>query len=214
MDIYAAGFNAWNQLSFDAPADNITEPDDISTFTKVLGDEDHFGRPRAGLHYTLGKNEIGPRPTTPQTAITPVQRSLDRLLNNTLKLTLLLAVRGSARYHYAGTGVDAGDDEALQDVYETCVAGNGLTLTIRSAHASAETKDVNLEPNQQSLRTYPCFSDFKSESNSTLHPCKCRIQEVAAFDVGFLILYQDGTVATLGDPRYQDCLAREVTHDV
>lgn len=69
---------------------------------------------------------------------------------------------------------------------------------------------MSLEPNQPSLAIYPSFSDFKSESNSTIHSCKGRIRDVVAFDAGFLILYEDGTVATLGDPRYQDCLAREV----
>jgi hypothetical protein len=56
MDMYAAGFNAWNQLSFEPrPGDN-DEPQDFSAFTKVLTD-DHLERPRAGLHYTLGETK-------------------------------------------------------------------------------------------------------------------------------------------------------------
>lgn len=36
------------------------------------------------------------------------------------------------------------------------------------------------------------------------------IAQTAAFHVGFIILYQDGTVETLGDRRFPDCLARDI----
>jgi hypothetical protein len=37
------------------------------------------------------------------------------------------------------------------------------------------------------------------------------IKQIVAFDAGWVILYDEGTVATLGDARFEDCLAREVT---
>ncbi|KAK3315324.1 regulator of chromosome condensation 1/beta-lactamase-inhibitor protein II [Apodospora peruviana] len=58
MELYASGFNAWNQLHFDhhsntaSPPPEKTEPDDIHAFTCVLRDEviDHV---RPFLSYTL-----------------------------------------------------------------------------------------------------------------------------------------------------------------
>jgi hypothetical protein len=36
------------------------------------------------------------------------------------------------------------------------------------------------------------------------------IAQLAAFHVGFIILYEDGSVESMGDPRFPDCLGREV----
>jgi hypothetical protein len=36
------------------------------------------------------------------------------------------------------------------------------------------------------------------------------VAQIAAFHVGFIILYQDGTVETFGDRRFADCLGRDV----
>lgn len=54
MELYAAGFNAWNQLLFPPlPPQCETEPDDLHVFTKVLTGGD-IERPRATLSYTTG----------------------------------------------------------------------------------------------------------------------------------------------------------------
>ncbi|KAI1132219.1 regulator of chromosome condensation 1/beta-lactamase-inhibitor protein II [Nemania abortiva] len=39
MNLYAAGFNAWRQLQFSPPLDSGDEPDDITSFQKVLSDK-------------------------------------------------------------------------------------------------------------------------------------------------------------------------------
>jgi hypothetical protein len=53
MELYATGFNAWNQLTFDpSPADE--EPDDVFTFTKVLTAKS-IGRISSELSYTVGR---------------------------------------------------------------------------------------------------------------------------------------------------------------
>jgi hypothetical protein len=55
-ELYAAGFNAWNQLTFDRSMINQNkEPDDIFTFTKVLGGQE-LGPPAPTLYYTHGTN--------------------------------------------------------------------------------------------------------------------------------------------------------------
>jgi len=56
MELHAAGFNAWNQLHFEARPGEVTadsEPDDISSFTRVLAAGD-IGIPVSGLSFTLG----------------------------------------------------------------------------------------------------------------------------------------------------------------
>ncbi|KHN97742.1 Regulator of chromosome condensation/beta-lactamase-inhibitor protein II [Metarhizium album ARSEF 1941] len=172
--MYAAGFNAWNQLCFAPRPQNDIEPEDLSTFTKVLHD-DHLGRPRPGLHYTL--------------------------------------VRGHAGYHCAGFGVQTASEGDFRHSYEACLASNGLTLTFGPPRTAARITNASPELNQHTLTVYPCYRDFVSKSNSTSWPCDSQVQEVAAFAAGFIILYKNGNVATMGDPRYQDCLAREITSD-
>lgn len=51
-ELYATGFNAWNQLIFE-PTMMEEEPDDLYSFTKVLSTET-IGRPLAHLCYTVG----------------------------------------------------------------------------------------------------------------------------------------------------------------
>lgn len=60
MELFAAGFNAWRQLEFDAPkatgpdSGNGEEPEDISVFRPVLTDRSVIDKPYASLAYTLG----------------------------------------------------------------------------------------------------------------------------------------------------------------
>ena len=55
MELYATGFNAWNQLRFDsAPMGEDEEPDDVFRLTCVLRDESISGL-RAFLSYTRGE---------------------------------------------------------------------------------------------------------------------------------------------------------------
>lgn len=56
MDLYAAGFNAWNQLTFDengSGADLASDPSDISSFTRILSAET-IESPVSHLSATLG----------------------------------------------------------------------------------------------------------------------------------------------------------------
>lgn len=55
MKLFAAGFNAWNQLSFDRPhnPDDDDEPHDLAAFTDVLQGR-YLGLPTSKLSYTIG----------------------------------------------------------------------------------------------------------------------------------------------------------------
>lgn len=52
LEIYATGFNAWNQLTFN-PLPTDQEPDDLFSFAKVLASQSS-GRVVPGLSYTAG----------------------------------------------------------------------------------------------------------------------------------------------------------------
>lgn len=60
MELHAAGFNAWNQLSFgedvgrsESSGEDHVEPHDVASFTRNLSAET-IGRPVSHLSYTLG----------------------------------------------------------------------------------------------------------------------------------------------------------------
>ncbi len=52
MQLYAAGFNAWDQLYFDKV--KVADPDDLFSFTRVL-DRDSINSVSSFLSYTAGK---------------------------------------------------------------------------------------------------------------------------------------------------------------
>jgi hypothetical protein len=61
--LYATGLNAWNQLQFEPSRVDDEEPHDLSSFTRVLQDDDDdedehddpVDRIRALYSYTLGQ---------------------------------------------------------------------------------------------------------------------------------------------------------------
>ncbi|KAG6288099.1 hypothetical protein E4U46_003534 [Claviceps purpurea] len=169
MALYAAGFNAWNQLYFGEDS-SCSDPEDVFTFTKVLTDN-ALERPYAGLHYTL--------------------------------------VRGQSGHHVAGNGTDL-----THHIDTTFVAGNGLTLSVHT-DGSQKSKDIQTNgtepPRGHCVVKYTTYEDCKAGHNPVTLPWTKPIQEVAPYEAGFVVLFQDGTVATLGDARYQECLARDVT---
>ena len=66
MELYAAGFNAWNQLLFrngEHDAEVPLEPTDVTSFTRILSGET-IGQPVSQLSATLGMQ--GPRVNDPR----------------------------------------------------------------------------------------------------------------------------------------------------
>lgn len=43
--------------------------------------------------------------------------------------------------------------------------------------------------------------------------CTGRPSQIAAWDAGWVVLYEDGRVDTMGDARFEACLGREITED-
>ncbi|KAG4280350.1 hypothetical protein FPRO06_11683 [Fusarium proliferatum] len=135
MDLYATGFNAWNQLTFDtSPVDE--EPDDVFAFTKVLAAES-VGRIASQLSYTVG----------------------------------------------------------------SAISGDGKVLTAQESDCS---------PLNHAIARYPSLAAWKANKSTDSWPCKAAVRQITAYDAGFIILLEDQTVLSCGDPRFRDCLGREV----
>ncbi|PHH63140.1 hypothetical protein CDD81_6291 [Ophiocordyceps australis] len=167
MMLYAAGFNAWNQLCFDRKHEE-SEPNDVFAFTKVL-EAQHIDPPVSRQSYTL--------------------------------------VRHDGCLSMAGFGLQ--DQEAYQAAYSSAEAENDEILDVVD-----DAPDISSAANegvpQHRLVKYASASARAARTADKTWPCKKPVSAVAAFATGFIILHQDGTVDTLGDARYQDCLGRQV----
>ncbi|KAF0640000.1 hypothetical protein FPSE5266_06331 [Fusarium pseudograminearum] len=146
MTLYAAGFNAWNQLDFESsPTDR--EPDDLFTFAKV------------------------------QTDKTIVQQ------NNT--------------WAFAGSY----PSKLLYREANTCLFNT----------PNAESGDGKVLNGQgSSIVQYTSLAAWKANKCTETWPCESLVRQIAAYDTGFVILLENGTVLSCGDPRFRDCLGREV----
>lgn len=168
MVLFAAGFNAFSQLSINGPAPE--EPEDLFSFTRAL-EAERIERPVARLSYTL--------------------------------------VRRDGRLCVAGVG--PGDDGDCEAAYTYAEAANGEILTVRDGGIPVSS-EVGARL-QTTLTKYASASALKAHSAEKSWPCQVSVQAMAAFDAGFAILYRDGTVATLGDARCEECLGRDVTEE-
>ncbi|VUC33432.1 unnamed protein product [Clonostachys rosea] len=167
MKVYAAGFNAWNQLEF-GKEPNASEPEDIYAFKEII------------------------------------EGSVIETLVSRLTYTI---ARIDGRFVVAGNGLPGtGFDIGL--AYNTAVNGIGEVLRAEPTHENG--KEDHAESSRFSLVKYRSLEACKAQDPVRSWPCRQPVKQVAAYDVGFVILYADGSVATLGDPRYENCLGREV----
>jgi hypothetical protein len=51
---------------------------------------------------------------------------------------------------------------------------------------------------------------WKASKSTDSWPCKASVRQITAYDAGFIIFLEDETVLSCGDPRFRDCLGREV----
>ena len=101
----------------------------------------------------------------------------------------------------AGTGIPPSEKELILD-------RNGAENALGEILAAEPDAAA---PSGALLVKFPDFSSRKAGKSSHSWSCERGIQQIAAYDAGWVVLYDDGTVATLGDPRFSDCLGREVT---
>ncbi|KAF5023896.1 hypothetical protein F66182_4055 [Fusarium sp. NRRL 66182] len=165
MRLYAAGFNAWNQLVFE-PSQAGEEPDDLFSFVKVMGGS-CFSR------------------IVPEMCYTAVQR------DNTWSI----AGSSPERLLYKGDGKSCLFDSP------SAISGNGKVLTAQGPDPLHQS---------QAILEYPSLTAWKADKSTNNWPCNSSVRQIAAYDAGFVILLEDGSVLSCGDPRFRDCLGREV----
>ncbi|KAF4451397.1 putative E3 ubiquitin-protein ligase HERC6 [Fusarium austroafricanum] len=165
MELYAAGFNAWSQLTFESSlADE--EPDDLFTFAKVLADK------------KLGR-------IVPEMTYTAVQRQDTWAIAGSSPDTLLHHEQNKRYLFDLPSGI----------------SGDGKVLTVQ---------DLDSSPSTQVIVQYPSLTAWRAGKSTDTWPCKSLVRQIAAYDTGFVILLEDETVLSCGDPRFRDCIGRDV----
>jgi alpha-tubulin suppressor-like RCC1 family protein len=80
-------------------------------------------------------------------------------------------------------------------------SGDGKVLTVQNLDSEHPT---------QAIVQYPSLAAWRANKHTETWPCKSPVRQIAAYDTGFVILLEDGTVLSCGDLRFPDCLGREV----
>ncbi|RDA89862.1 hypothetical protein CP533_0406 [Ophiocordyceps camponoti-saundersi (nom. inval.)] len=114
-------------------------------------------------------------------------------------------VRVDGRLRMAGIGPE---DEDVQEA--ACLfaeAANGEVLVAQRESALI----ANEEESEKPLLKYASFAAWRAGEVQQSWTPSSPVRTIAAYYTGFVVLYQDGTVATLGDARFEDCLGRNVT---
>ncbi|PFH58991.1 hypothetical protein XA68_12943 [Ophiocordyceps unilateralis] len=116
-------------------------------------------------------------------------------------------VRHHGRLCMAGIGPEV--EEVREAAYLFAEAANGEILVVQREDAHATGEEAPAKP----LLKYASFAAWRAGEVQHSWTPNSPVQTMAAFDAGFVILHQDGTVATMGDARYEDCLGRDVAQD-
>lgn len=117
-------------------------------------------------------------------------------------------------------GIGPTTDEEREFIYTSTEAATGEILAIESLSSSNashsqrqpdHTTHPPLHKDSLHLVKYSSVDAWKSHVISASWECSVPPRQIAAFDSGFVILYDDGSVATLGDPRFEGSLGRDIT---
>ncbi|KJZ70375.1 hypothetical protein HIM_10219 [Hirsutella minnesotensis 3608] len=109
-------------------------------------------------------------------------------------------------------GISPEDEPALQDTVAVAEAANGEILTAQSYGADILDGQVTREASHV-LKKFSSLETLKAGRPDKCWPVECPVKQVAAFNAGFVILFEDGNVATMGDARFEDCLGRDISED-
>ncbi|RSL70067.1 hypothetical protein CEP54_001975 [Fusarium duplospermum] len=96
-----------------------------------------------------------------------------------------------------GTLVKA-DQKTLFD-YPSAISADGRVLTVDG-----------LGRPYQTIVEYPALAAWRADRSTHSWLSESGVRQIAAYDGGFVILHEDSSVSTMGDPRFGDCLGREV----
>ena len=176
LELYATGFNAWNQLVLTDPdkpereegeqqREVQLEPpgklyDDLFTFVKVLAGQE-MARPESYLSFT--------------------------------------------RVQMGDSCCLSGSEPAM---IESLEFGDLNCMTARCANGALLVCDPAAF---QKLSKYPSLRAWRFFKDEATWEVRSQVKEMSAYDTGFVVLYEDGTVDTLGDSRFEECLGRDAT---
>lgn len=111
----------------------------------------------------------------------------------------------------AGIGPPVSQIHELAHVFAE--AANGDILTVQGEDIAVPDVEGRRQPGELLVK-YSSMETLRARDPVKSWPLKdTTVSTVAAFDAGFVILYQDGTVATMGDARFGDCLGRDVSDE-
>ncbi|KAJ3507577.1 hypothetical protein NM208_g15940 [Fusarium decemcellulare] len=85
----------------------------------------------------------------------------------------------------------------------SAISAGGKVLTV------AQREEQDTLESSQAIVEYPHLAAWKANESTHCWPSKSKVRQIAAYDAGFIILHEDGSVSTSGDPRFVDCLGRE-----
>lgn len=94
-------------------------------------------------------------------------------------------------------GIGPQDGQVHQPIQPFAEAANGEILTVQDGQLLVKYSGIESLRARHPLKSWPLTG--------------AAVRTIAAFHAGFVILYQDGTVATTGDARFEDCLGRRVS---
>ncbi|KAH7319659.1 regulator of chromosome condensation 1/beta-lactamase-inhibitor protein II [Stachybotrys elegans] len=94
------------------------------------------------------------------------------------------------------------DQEDLESAFAAVETAAGDVFTI-----VRQPKDNHGLPGEQLRKN----SRNAPEADPETWTCSVPIKQMAAYDVGVILLHTDGSVSTMGDPRFENCLGRPVS---
>lgn len=91
-------------------------------------------------------------------------------------------------------------------LYMSAEAASGQLLAI----VHDKDGDDNDANNSNKLVKYSSLASRRAGAEpESIFDCRPPATQVAAFNTGFVILYSDGSVSTVGDSRFEACLGRD-----
>ncbi|KAF7953013.1 hypothetical protein EAE96_006235 [Botrytis aclada] len=183
MELWACGFNAWNQLQFEG--DLPDEPEDILTFKRVLRAEGSIDILETSFSACLAV--VSDNPSGIQEEI-KVAGSPDGFLQAQLEQ---ITTRNSTQPPEEQTDIRRSEDTASK------------------ATAAGNDKIAAFTPT--TLTQYPSLPAYVSQASPDFTFPLPHITQLVSNTTTFTTLTQEGNVYTWGDERYPSCLGREPT---
>ncbi|KAI9644172.1 hypothetical protein NHQ30_007525 [Ciborinia camelliae] len=190
MELWACGFNAWNQLQFEG--DLPDEPEDVFTFKRVL----------------VSKGSI-------RIIGTSFSACLAAVSNEPLGSSEKIKVAGSPDGFFQAQLKHINDaSKPPPDIsINATLAGNDIIAGNYHSNSVPVATNPNKLPafTPTTLTQYPSLPTYLSRANPDFVLPLPHITQIVSNTTTFTALTREGSVYTWGDERYPTCLGREIT---